>query len=425
MLAEFEAILTKANSDDTKPLEWAVQRDTSAAISTIVEPITPVYLTTRPSRTRLWFVGICLMLMGIAYGFGMYFSKDRQALSADNRKSVRAENQQPSSEPNRAKPEPAALAGGPVTALAFYPTDSTRIYWGTSNGEQKIYSLLDHGEPRTLSSAGIPRSDIRQIVYWNSSREGKNWWLSVYGGEMHFFDAETPERKLPDAGIGSVSDRNILAVAIRPRSNGSVLALAVQNRKQLFKGGIAIRLLNEKPEDVSRQTDDARPPTCLAFSADGKLLLAGQDNGMAHVWRVAVRAKNFSSEQEAFIESSGSFFVGPDKIVAIAGLDETRFAAAIGDQVWLCDAETVSKIDLAPLHNGKQPVTALAISQTNNRLACAEGNSVFVYDLKTGNKIKEIADHTATVTAIAFDEKGERLASGDQEGKIFISRLKE
>ena len=191
LLTELEAILAQASSSEVKPLEWTEQTDMSAAISTIVEPVTPVYLTTRPAGTRLWFVGVCLILMGIAFGIGHYLSKDRATPAADAVGSGHNENPQPTSESNRDKPGPAAVAGGPVTALAFYPTDSTRIYWGTSEGEQKIYSLLDRTEPRTLSSARIA-SDIRQVMYWNW-RENKKLWLSVYEGKMHFFDIETPD----------------------------------------------------------------------------------------------------------------------------------------------------------------------------------------------------------------------------------------
>ena len=182
-------------------------------------------------------------------------------------------------------------------------------------------------------------------------------------------------------------------------------------------------MLNEKStEDVFRQTEDGRPPTCLAFSTDGKLLLAGQDNGMARVWRVAVRAKPLSKQLVAFIESCGSIPIGLDRLVAVAGLDEVRFAVAMGGQVWLCDAEAGAKIDPAPLHDGKEPVAAMAVSHNANRLACAAGNSVFVYDFKSGKALNQF-DHSAKVTALAFDEMGERLACGGQDGKIFVDRL--
>ncbi len=439
LLAELEGILTLDTSPKSKPLDWPEQlQNTPVGVSTAVEPITPVYLTTRRPRTRAWFIGVCLILMGVAFAVGRHFS--RPALPPSGKPAPFVEKIGPAEE------LPSALTvfhvGGPATALAFDPLEGTRLFCGTGNGEQKIYFWPDRSERRTLSRAATGGPEIRQILL--RSRNGREFWLTLANGKLNQFDAQTFLNKSADeiqAWPGhEITSVSVASVDLRfQRQNPAgesrtekqqLLAFAVKNGDSPPKGGIVLHWLKaDGSENVFRQTVDQQPPTCLAFSRDGSLLMTGKDNGIAQIWKTGIRTKSFSEKgkMECFAESYGSISVGTGRITDVAGVSENRFAVAIGSRVWLCDAEKGSKIDaanrpdmLAPLHDGAQPVTALAVSPSGNRAASAAGKSISIYDLLTGEKLDESLDHEVEVNALAFDQTGERLASGDRDGKIVV-----
>jgi len=65
--------------------------------------------------------------------------------------------------------------------------------------------------------------------------------------------------------------------------------------------------------------------------------------------------------------------------------------------------------------------TLFALSPNGSQAASGHRNSVTIFDLKTGNPVRQLDGHTAKVTALTFSADGRRIASGseDRSGRIW------
>jgi WD40 repeat protein len=249
----------------------------------------------------------------------------------------------------------------------------------------------------------------------------KKHWLSLYNGDLHFFDTEKKfALSIEQPDHYAVQGKRILAAAIHPKEE--ILAMAVEDETSKKESGIVVRWFRSKPIDAAGQTDDKRPPDCLAFSTDGKLLLTGKGNNILTRWVVELREwRDGTDGMKLEVRRDGTIPLGNGVVTALAAIDDASFAVAIGNRVVRCNARTGN--ESGELHKGAKPVTALAVSPRSQQFACANGKSVFLYDLKS-RAIVDQFDAADTVTALAFDAEGERLASGGKDGKITIRPVK-
>jgi hypothetical protein len=422
---EFEALLGPGGSapgDGT--LDWSaggVRTGPGSTInSTIAEPIRPI----RPHRrTRAWLVVTCLLAMlAAAFGIGRYANRPKLTPPppGDPPAFVAPPGGGPDEHPPGDPPARAAEfdAGGRVNSLAFdpRPANADDLSWATKKGALRVHQALFRRDRYAgTTSRGGTLAPADQVAY---APDGSTW-LAVFDGGVHFFETEhfTP---LASGRFAAPQCGRVLAAAYRPQ--GDVLALAYADNT-LEKGGILVRWLRDKPQDVTRRTADGLVPTCLGFSADGEYLLQGKDGGLVQVWKVTIRTKPFSNdERELAVQGAGSFKIGNGLVTSVVGCEGSKFAAALGGSVVLVDARAGEKV--RTLHAGDEPVTALAASPATQRVAWATGGSVTIYDLDAGRKLAEWKEHARPVRALAFDARGLKLASGDDEGKVFIWPVK-
>jgi WD40 repeat protein/serine/threonine protein kinase len=195
------------------------------------------------------------------------------------------------------------------------------------------------------------------------------------------------------------------------------------------------------------------------FSPDGKWALSGGDDESVRVWNVAgyqemrvLHATVFSGHEDAVLSARYS---GDGQQIITASRDRTasrwradngapimryeegheflvsgavffpdgkRLATGAGDnsvRIWDLTAGIQSAV-LTP--TGR--IGTLAVSPDGNWLVTgSNGNEVKLWNAQTGEARGELTGHGAEVTALMFSRDGQRLASGDDRGRVRIWHL--
>ncbi|MCE9532948.1 MAG: hypothetical protein K8T89_17760, partial [Planctomycetes bacterium] len=107
-----------------------------------------------------------------------------------------------------------------------------------------------------------------------------------------------------------------------------------------------------------KQAENKYPPTSIAVSTDGKIILMGKDNGSFDIWLLE-RPRSFE-ETKWVVEGPTTFRIGSSPIVAVKSVNETQFIAAAGDKLQLCDGKRGERIG-EPYSTGV-PISAITYS---------------------------------------------------------------
>jgi WD40 repeat protein len=254
------------------------------------------------------------------------------------------------------------------------------------------------------------------------SADGKT--LTSYGEDNVFrtWDAATGKelrscrrRGVQPEFFGSAAlsaDGRLLALGCGSRGHekdGTVILCAVATGAELHKltvldGGWAVR--------------------SLAFSSDGKLLAAGDDNGHIDIWETATGRKRRRLNWEC--EVTGLAFSPDGRLLASGnGRDElSLWDAASGKSVRCLQTK-------APGFVGKNTFeTHLAFTPDGKTLASANSdNAVRLWDVASGKEIRRIHredegvkadDHFKSVHSLAFSPDGKLLAVDSADGFLHL-----
>ncbi len=234
--------------------------------------------------------------------------------------------------------------GATVVALAFNPT-ATRLVTGTQDGVVTVWRTLT-GE--RLASFAPATSEIRGLVF---SPDGSAFAIGAADG----------------------------TVQLRDGPSGDVLTTWSTH------------------VDID----------CIAMGANGRLFLAGCEDGSISAWDIATgRAV---ARLEAHTARVSALAVSPDgSMLASAGPDAT---------VVLWDCDTLRKT--AVIQVGNQAVHALAISPNASRLACGSADGVItLYSLADHRRTAELVGHAGAVHSLDFSPDGTRLLSGSDDATL-------
>ncbi len=254
------------------------------------------------------------------------------------------------------------------------------------------------------------------------SADGKTAAVSV---SKHILTKD-PESPLKFETEVRVLDAQTWALKHKVKTFASALAfspdgkrLALGGRSRLTEDAAFVRLWDvEKQELLGGMERGGYRVNCLAFSSDGKQLVAGDENGAVRLFDGLTGAARRDFEGHGPLRSGGAQCVtgvgfGPDGKTLVSGsMDKTV-------KLWDVDAGKL----LGTLDESKGPVSALAFSPDGQLLATAgaaeeEGKSVEVllWDAKTWKRVKVCPDKTMQVNSLAFSPDGGTLAIGGGSG---------
>ncbi|MBM3728376.1 MAG: hypothetical protein FJW40_23490 [Acidobacteria bacterium] len=166
-------------------------------------------------------------------------------------------------------------------------------------------------------------------------------------------------------------------------------------------------------EGVVAAAGPLAPATAVAFHPDGKRLLTGSA-GRVVVWDLERRA--VVSELKDVAGSVNSLEFSPDrKLLSVAG--GKPFSPG---ELRLYHAERLEPAGQWTAH--REVILDQAFSADSTHLATVSfDRTVEIRDVRQGNRIAQISDHSDTVQCVAFDRAGKRLATGGMDRTVKLS----
>ena len=138
------------------------------------------------------------------------------------------------------------------------------------------------------------------------------------------------------------------------------------------------------------------PP--LAFSPDGRLLLAADVRGQVLGWDVGSGSQRFSSQIES-------------RVVDMAVLPDSRSFITVGDQVVVWSSDTGSQIGTLELPAGMKATSVSVSIDGQAILVGMSSGDIAVYSSANRQLIRTWKAHQVSVTGMAFAPDGKTFAS--------------
>jgi WD40 repeat protein len=337
---------------------------------------------------RLWDVAARRPLATLrghtAYVSSVVFSPDGKALaSASDDTTVRLWD--------TATRKPLKTLGGQRTALnsAAFSPDGKALATGAADGTIRVWDVAT-GEAATLLRGHT--APITALAY---TPDGRSLVSGGGDGAVKVWDVAT--RLDPNILTGHKGWLSSLAFS----PDGKTLAVA-----DVLDNTVKLWDLATRQQVVLR--GHKNPVWCVAFSPDGQTLASGGvlelDGGGVRLWDVPGQklATRFQLEHDIYV-SSVAF--SPDGKLLLAGETGGRVA------VW--DLTSKQKTGVKDL-NG----TGLHFSPNGRLLAASLGNAVRLWDVATWQPVAELKGDNAAVIGLAFAPDGKTLATGDAVGTL-------
>ena len=150
---------------------------------------------------------------------------------------------------------------------------------------------------------------------------------------------------------------------------------------------------------------------CLAFSADGKFLAAGGQDGQVRVWSLVETLAQKEVNSIATLENA------PSWVDLLAWSPTGNYLAfGLGRYVQIWDAATQTII--ATLSFANSSVLDLAWRPNGENIAIAGNGGVKVWSTKAWTEKPDLIESTSTSTLIAWSRNSQYLASGNLDNTI-------
>ena len=154
------------------------------------------------------------------------------------------------------------------------------------------------------------------------------------------------------------------------------------------------------------------PVAAVAYSADGRWIAAGGQDGGVRIWDARTGAEHLRM-QSASRRVDSVAFREDGVLLAVAGQDNV---------VRLFDVATGS--ELSPLLGPSGAVTAVAFSPRGSVLAAAsDDGNVYLWDTSSSERLATLAGHTSYVSDVAFSADGSMLASAGEDDTVRVWKV--
>jgi WD40 repeat protein/DNA-binding SARP family transcriptional activator len=320
------------------------------------------------------------------------------------------------------------------TRLATIGRDGSAIIWDTSTGapllrlgldtsSERPWATFTADDTRLVTSAGS-----EGLLLWQLAPLGE--WLTLPGDCFCGFDFS------PDGDLLAVGD--LESVRILTADTGQpviTLTSAITDPTQTLRsepvfspdGTLVAAIQNgttvvvwdvASGQERLNLNGHTEVVFGLAMSPDGQRLATIAYDRTARLWDLTTGAAVYTLTE--IYTSPGPLIVGGQWIDIAFSPDGAKLATAGGNSVKVWDTATGDE-----LVSLQQPVPDLlaytvAFNPDGNHLAVGMrfGRGSGVWDADTGEKLFELAGHTASVVALAYSSDGRQIATGSNDGTI-------
>ncbi len=212
----------------------------------------------------------------------------------------------------------------------------------------------------------------------------------------------------PDEGLSPLRIVDLRANQHRSVDGGQATAAAAFNRDGTLLatvGGDEVQLWTTATGGrVERKTSDLGPLLGVAFSADGKLLLATSDQGVV-IFRVPDLAQQTFTRYDYV--PAGTFSPDGETVAFTSRSRRIVLWSVLGNH------------ELAVLaHPGVEDLHSAVFSGDGKLLISADDDSLRLWNLAGTNERLVLKGHAGVVSAIAFSQKGKRLITAGHDRMV-------
>ena len=205
---------------------------------------------------------------------------------------------------------------------------------------------------------------------------------------------------------GSKIQENILS----PNYLSSV-AISADGKKIAFCIDEGIKISNMPGLESQILSTEGHDCDELKFSKDGNFIALASRNSKLKVWGL---------KNKKLIKTIDTFQNAP-LIDLIFSTDNNSLVVATENDVKIWNLENNSSKSIDNRYRIKSnKISAIALSPSNNKMAVGDKEGfIKVFDIKSGSLLKNF-DGGKKINDLVFDEAGSKLATGSNDGQIYI-----
>ena len=296
-----------------------------------------------------------------------------------------------------------------VLSIAMSP-DGNTLLTGSEDGFVRLWDLVAReaqGEPL--------RRHLGAVSAAAYSPDGRLVATGSWDGSVKIWDAASAKPMCQYGHPGQVS----------------ALAFAADGQTLLTGGEDGLVRIWDLAEDVEPQVLDGHSKLIrgLAFTSDGSRLLSASSDGSARVWDVSGRGPAVVLDQAR--QEKLPTWMQTQGWVATSDAHWKMGCAFLpkGDQILVADV--AGRVRMHDARTGRElqgfeeaggPIWSLAISPDGRSLAAAgyRSNMVYLWDVASGKKRRDLRGHTNRLWSVAFSSDGRLLASAAADRTVRV-----
>jgi WD40 repeat protein len=323
-----------------------------------------------------------------------------------------------------------ALAGADCQTVHVWEVATGRDLRPLRGHQGDVNAVAFSPDGRTLASGGGDRQDgDTAIRMWDAHSGRELRVLEGHAGRVHClafsFDGRTlvsggereDEVRLWDVATGACVRRLRRAAPAADDNNSadrrvSALAFSADGRllaAGLDEGAVAIWDVVSGEQRRGPVGHDGRVMS-VAFSPDGRMLATGSLDRTARLWDVSTGKQ---------LRSLGTH---EDSIRSVAFSPDGRLVAGAGgdwEGVWLWEAATGREVGRIPC--GQTRLYGVAFSPDGRTLAVGSaGHGLRLWEVATRKERRILFGHPGGVHSLAFTADGSRLATGSSDSTVLV-----